>query len=622
MRVPRPFLKWAGGKTQLLDELCFYVPEEYGKYIEPMVGGGAFFFHLEPEEAVLSDMNEELITAYRVVRDDVEELIEALRDFENEKEFYYAVRAQDPAELSEVEQAARMIYLNKTCFNGLYRVNKKGEFNVPFGRRKNPTICDEENLRAVHEALQDVTLVHGDYKSVLDEHASRGDFVYLDPPYHPAEGYAEFKRYTRDFFYEEDHITLRDEFVSLVEKGCWVLLTNRNVEPVRELYRGFDYEVVETRRNISSKASSRGEGEDLIVVATHHREETPSRWELEKEDFLGNFPGTRFMGSKYRVLPFIWDCVEDFDFDSVLDAFSGSGCVSYMFKRKGKRVISNDYLHFAYHIAKATVENGSFVLRDEDIALLMQRNFDAGSFISETFKGLYFTDDENDFLDSLRANIDRLDNPYRRSLALAAISRACLKRRPRGVFTYVGDRYDDGRRDLQMTLQEHFLENVEEFNSAVFDNGMDNKAMNDDVFDLDVTADVVYLDPPYYSTKSDNNYVRRYHFVEGYVRQWTGLEIEYDTKTNKFKRYDTPFGYKRRVYQAFEWLFGKFRESILVVSYSSNSIPHKEELVDMLKEHKSHVRVHQVEHLYSFGTHGHKVGNDANRVMEYVFVAY
>jgi len=632
----QPFLKWAGGKAQLLPELVKYVPEAYGRYVEPMVGGGALFFHLQPQRAMLADLNGELINCYEVVRDHVQDLIKALHAYVNEEGFYYQVREQDPAALEPVQRAARTIYLNKTCYNGLYRVNKKGKFNVPFGRRKNPVICDEVNLRAAHRVLQGVELICADYKDLLREYAQPGDFVYLDPPYYPAGGYADFKRYTKEFFYEEDHIELRDEVCRLVEMGCWVLLTNSNTEFVRKLYEGFDYEVVDTRRSISSKASTR-KGQDLIVVATRPTQttysqlsfvatrptqRTPSQSSLRGKRLLEHFPGTRYMGSKYRVLPFIWQCVNDLDFSSVLDAFSGSGAVSYMFKQYGKQVVSNDFLHFAYHFARAIIENSDVRLDDDDVEKLIQPNSNAGAFIADTFKGLYYSDEENAFLDSLRANIELLADPYKKSLALAAISRACMKRRPRGIFTYVGDRYDDGRRDLRISLQQHFLENVQAFNAAVFRNGQDNLAFNCDVFDLDVGGDLVYLDPPYYTPHSDNDYTRRYHFVEGLVRQWQGLQIQHRTKTKKFKRYPTPFISKDTVHPAFDQLFAKFQNSILVISYSSNSIPEKGELVAMLKKYKGHVRVHQVEHLYSFGTHGHKSGSSANRVREFVFVAY
>lgn len=612
----KPFLKWAGGKRQLLPELLKHIPDEYNTYIEPFVGGGALFFAVQPKIAILSDANEELINSYIVVRDQVERLIDELRNYINDEDEYYKIRAKDPKELDEVQRAARMIYLNKTCFNGLYRVNKSGEFNVPFGYRKNPTICDKETLLAASKVLQDARIKHGDYLYILNKYANPGDFIFLDPPYYPSDGYADFKRYTKEFFYEDDHLQLRNEFRRLIKLGSYVLLTNRNADYIRKIYSGFEYKAIDTKRSISSNSSTRT-GEDLIVIATN-----PDRILDFKENLMEDFPGTRFMGSKSDILPFIWNCIKDLNFNSVLDAFSGSGCVSYMFKKQGKKVISNDYLHFAYHISRATIENSSVQLSDDDVDMLMEPNPNSGDFIYETFKSLYFTDEENIFLDNLRSNIELLDAEYKKSLAFAAISRACLKRRPRGIFTYVGDRYDDGRRDLQINLQQHFIENVREFNKAVFDNGQKNISHNLNVFDLDdINPDLVYLDPPYYTPNSDNDYIRRYHFIEGLVRKWKGIEIQHETKTKKFQRYITPFAYKKTVRDAFDNLFDMFKNSIIVVSYSSNSIPNKSEITQMLKKYKSRVRVFQADHLYSFGTHGHKVNDNANRVKEYIFVA-
>ena len=616
----QPFLKWAGGKRQLLPELLKYVPAGFNTYVEPFVGGGALFFRLQPKKAVLADLNEYLIDTYTVVRDHVSELLRELRGYVNEADYYYEVRAREPGKLDPIRRAAREIYLNKTCFNGLYRVNKGGQFNVPFGGRKNPAICDEPKLLAAHKALQGVHLTAGDYKEVLRRHARPGDFIFLDPPYHPAGGYADFKRFTKEFFYEEDHIELRDEVCRLVEKGCLVLLTNSNTEFIRKLYEGFDYAVLDTRRVISSNPSTRT-GQDLIVTATKPAQTTIRGFDSRRHNFLKSFPGTRFMGSKYRLLPFLSSVVEGLRYRSVLDAFSGSACVSYMFKQKDVQVVSNDFMHFAHRLAEASVENSTTRLSRSDVEFLMSPNPGSGNFISSTFRGLFFTDEENNFLDSLRANIELLDNVHKRSLALAAICRACLKRRPRGVFTYVGNRYDDGRRDLKMDLQSHFLANVQAFNVAVFDTGQECVALKSDVFALDVEADLVYLDPPYYTPHSDNDYTRRYHFIEGLVRQWKGLEIQHNTKTKKFKRYDTPFTNKDTVHEAFDRLFAKFKDSLLVVSYSSNSIPNKGELVEMLKKYKRQVSVHQVNHTYSFGTHGHLLGNGTSRVREFLFVA-
>ena len=328
------------------------------------------------------------------------------------------------------------------------------------------------------------------------------------------------------------------------------------------------------------------------------------------------------MGSKQGILPPIWDAIKYVPFQTILDAFSGSGCVSYMFKRQGKAVIANDFLKYSYHMVNALVANAYETLTEADVTMLLEVNSERQSFIQETFQNLYFSDQDNLFLDNTVANIQRLPSPFKRSLAISALNRACIKRRPRGVFTYVGHRYDDGRRDLRLSLQQQFLEAITLLNATVFDNGQENYALNQDVFQLDATADLVYLDPPYYTPLSDNDYLRRYHFVEGLSCYWQGVEILHHTKTKKLRKYYTPFDSRLEVYGAFERLLQKFSNSILVVSYSSNSLPNREELTEMLKTIKNTVIVHNIKHTYSFGTHAHKVGNQNNAVQEYLFVAY
>ena len=221
----KPFLKWAGGKTQLLSELSEFIPLDFNKYIEPFIGGGAFYFFLNPKEAVIADLNEELIITYKAIQNNVDEVIEILKKYKHEKSFYYDIRALQPKNLSMTERAARLIYLNKTCFNGLYRVNKKGEFNVPYGKG-NGEFLNEENLRNAHDFLKGIEIVHSDYLDVLKKYAEGGDFIFLDPPYYPVGKYSDFKRYTKEFFYHEDHVNLKNEFERLVELGCNVILTN------------------------------------------------------------------------------------------------------------------------------------------------------------------------------------------------------------------------------------------------------------------------------------------------------------------------------------------------------------------------------------------------------------
>ncbi len=266
MNRPRPFVKWAGGKRQILKELISRVPGNFKTYYEPFVGGGALLFELSPPKAVISDLNYELINAYTVVRDRVEELIEDLKSHRNERDYYYRIRSVNPEELDPVKRASRFIYLNRTCYNGLYRVNRRGEFNVPFGSYKNPRICDEDNLRAVSEYLRsnDVKILGGDYREVLRS-AEEGDFVYLDPPYAPVSRTAGFTDYVAGGFGEEDQIMLREEVRRLTSRGVRVLLSNSDTEFVRELYRGFVVESVSALRAINCRGDSRSDHRELII---------------------------------------------------------------------------------------------------------------------------------------------------------------------------------------------------------------------------------------------------------------------------------------------------------------------------------------------------------------------
>ncbi len=264
----RPVLKWAGGKGRLLPQLLARLPDDFQAYHEPFIGGGALFFALagagRSGPAYLSDANPSLIDVYRALRDGVDEVIAALQGHVYEREHYYRVRAQRPADLSLPERAARVIYLNKTCYNGLYRENKRGEFNVPFGRYKNPTICDEPNLRAAARALQGVDVARRPFSTVLD-HARPGDFVYFDPPYHPLSPTANFTAYDRAGFGPDDQQRLRDVFAALGERGVRAMLSNSDTPFVRELYDGFRIEQVWVGRAVNSKAGGRGKVAEVIV---------------------------------------------------------------------------------------------------------------------------------------------------------------------------------------------------------------------------------------------------------------------------------------------------------------------------------------------------------------------
>ena len=334
---------------------------------------------------------------------------------------------------------------------------------------------------------------------------------------------------------------------------------------------------------------------------------------------IERFPVTRYMGSKRKLLNEIWNVSKRFEFESVLDLFSGSGVVSYMYKAHGKKVISNDYMSMGAVMAKALIENNHVVLSQSDIEDLLSDTEEIDTFVQDTFQNIYFTDDDNAFIDLMRANIKRMDDEYKRAIAMEALIRACTKKRPRGIFTYVGDRYNDGRRDLQKSFKEQFLDAVELINAAVFDNDKNNEVYNENSMKLLVDADLVYIDPPYYTPKSDNEYVRRYHFVEGLARDWQGVDIQYETKTKKFKSYPTPFSTKDGAADAFDRIFERYSNSILIVSYSSNSLPNMDDMITMMKRHKENVEVVPIDYRYSFGTRNN---TKRNKVKEYLFVGY
>ena len=272
---PKPFVKWVGGKRQLLRQfrlMNLYPPERFnsktGRYFEPFVGGGAVFFDLLPEKGFLSDMNRELVVTYNVVRNQVNELIQALKKHKVNKEYYLKIRAQDPNKLDDVSVASRFIYLNRTGFNGLYRVNSRGGFNVPFGQNRNPLICDEENLKKVSAALQKVKIKHQDYKEVLKK-AKSGDFVYFDPPYYPVSKTASFTSYVKKSFLDKEQIELRDVFLELTKRGCFVMLSNSDVPFINKIYSGYKgvrINKVQAGRAINSNGSGRGKITEVLIT--------------------------------------------------------------------------------------------------------------------------------------------------------------------------------------------------------------------------------------------------------------------------------------------------------------------------------------------------------------------
>lgn len=264
----RPFLKWAGGKQRLIPQYQQYFPpcQHIHHYFEPFIGGGAIFFHFQPTFTTLADRNKTLIEVYQAVQQDVEAVIDALRLHRNEADYFYEIRALDVTQLTVAQRAARIIFLNKTCYNGLFRENSKGKFNVPFGRYKNPKICDADRLRLASSALQNVTLLAADFENVV-ETAVAGDFIYLDPPYAPITATSSFTQYDKHGFAIADQIRLSETVADLTKRGCKVMLSNSSAPIIYDLYAG-DYRLVEmqARRNINSKGNRRGPVKELLIL--------------------------------------------------------------------------------------------------------------------------------------------------------------------------------------------------------------------------------------------------------------------------------------------------------------------------------------------------------------------
>ena len=270
-KLLRPFLKWAGGKRQLLPELRQYYPKRIACYYEPFLGAGAVLFDLQPKRAIVNDINSELMNTYRVIAHDVEALIAHLSRHRNEKEYYYELRDLDRSEkyqeLTDIERASRIIFLNKTCFNGLFRVNSQGQFNVPFGDYKNPKIVDEVVLRATSQYLNanDIHLANVDFAEALQD-ATKGDFVYLDPPYDPASDTASFTGYNLDGFGRDEQIRLKAVFDDLSGRGCRVLLSNSATGFIKDLYCEYKMEIIGATRAINSDATRRGKVDEVMVM--------------------------------------------------------------------------------------------------------------------------------------------------------------------------------------------------------------------------------------------------------------------------------------------------------------------------------------------------------------------
>lgn len=264
------FVKWAGGKKQLLEQFKPFFPKKINRYMDVFVGGGAVLFYIlknyKPKGVIISDINPELMNTYRVIKSDVENLIKELKKLKkaHSKKVYYEIRTKDPKLLSPLKRASRFIYLNKTCYNGLYRVNSKGQFNVPMGSYKNPSIVMEKDLREISKLLKNVKIKQESFENCI-KWAKKNDFVYFDPPYYPLKKGKSFTTYTKDNFLEKEQEQLRDIFNKLDKKGCKVMLSNSNTKFIKDLYKGYKRNFVKANRMINCEGSGRGKIKEIVV---------------------------------------------------------------------------------------------------------------------------------------------------------------------------------------------------------------------------------------------------------------------------------------------------------------------------------------------------------------------
>ncbi|WP_373069440.1 DNA adenine methylase [Sulfurimonas sp.] len=268
--MSKPVIKWVGGKRQLINELKSFLPKKYNRYFEPFIGGGALFFSLKQHNSFISDYNHELTNLYSTIKNDTDKLIKDLKKHKNTEEYYYEMRALDRDEkkykrLSNVQKASRFIYLNKTGFNGLYRVNSKGQHNVPYGKYKNPTWLDEENLKECSKLLAHTEIQTGDFE-VVKEHVQKGDFVYFDPPYVPVNKTSSFTSYTDQGFDSKMQERLKELCDYIDSIGAYFMLSNSYTDYILDLYKDYDIKTVMATRAVNSKASGRGKIKEVVVL--------------------------------------------------------------------------------------------------------------------------------------------------------------------------------------------------------------------------------------------------------------------------------------------------------------------------------------------------------------------
>lgn len=318
-------------------------------------------------------------------------------------------------------------------------------------------------------------------------------------------------------------------------------------------------------------------------------------------DQYNHFPSSRYMGSKNKIIKELYKVFKKHNFKTALDLFSGSSSVSYLLKAMGKKVISNDYMQFAANISTAIILNNKTKLNQKDLEILTRKPKKYDKFVQTKFDGIFFSKEDNDFIDIIRHNSLQLTK-IKRSLALAAIIKACQKKQPRGLFTFKGFRYDDGRLDLKKSIQEQFFDAVKVFNKSIFNNKQNNIVLNKNFLDVNNQADLIYIDPPYYSKHSDNGYVRRYHFLEGIIRSWKGVEIQENSIVKKFKNYPSMFDTEVGSKFAIELLIKKYANKIIIFSYSSNSLPDIDFFKKIGKKNNMKTSVKKINYTYSFGT--------------------
>lgn len=337
---------------------------------------------------------------------------------------------------------------------------------------------------------------------------------------------------------------------------------------------------------------------------------------------VDHFPSTRFMGSKEQLLLPLWRAIGQFAPRRVLDLCSGSGVVGYMLKAQGCEVISNDQMAMATTIAEAVISNSTVRLTDDDIDNIAEGVLSDGK-IWGLYGDLYYDRSDIEFLDHARMAVKALSKK-KRAIATAALIRACIKRRPRGIFTYTGRRYDDGRKDLRLTLSQHFKVAAGQLNAAVFDNDRKSRVTQIDLSSGFPAADVdvVYLDPPYYSPLSDNHYVRRYHFTEALAKDWKEVRIQEKTKTKKIENYANPFSSELSCAQVIERVLVNYASIPVVLSYSSNSLPSASAIRQIMTRHGRKCELLEVDHRYSFANQSAAKQPVKNQVKELIFVAH